>query len=305
MQRLRGFLVGSFFLAAMQAWPQEPAGEPDAGLPARKYEEGEAIVYNLRATTQGRDRITRYTARASGIVRKTPSGAYYEDLEWTDVAVDGTPVALPQAVSSFRQRLSLAPDAPPQIPNLAQVHPSLVGPIVDLLNFYADVLLVTRVTGLARAGDHVYLNHNRPNSWADGRYLLVGEDAVDFDITLRDLDASGRTATFVVRHVPPAAPAIKITADWMGKPVAAAPNNWTQLGRNPAGKYTAAVGSAVVNVTLVMDLGRGRLLSATMDNPVEILERDCQDVAATRCGEPVRYRITRTIELLPVSVPRS
>ena len=50
----------------------------------------------------------------------------------------------------------------------------------------------------------------------------------------------------------------------------------------------------------VVDLSTGRILSATMENPVEVLERECEDVEAKRCGEPVRYRIIRTIELVPV-----
>ena len=305
MRALRKFLIGACLLAPAPAWSQAPADEPAAGLLARKYTDGEAIVYNMRATSHGRERTIRYAARANGIVKRDPSGAFYEEFEWMDVVLDGEPVALPPSSQVFRQRLSRMPESTARIPNLSQVHPSLVGPILDLLNIYADLLLAARVSGLAKAGDHVHLDLNRPGSWADGRYILVGEDAIDFDITLRDLDVAGGTATLVIRHVPPAVPAIRITADWMSKPFAGTPNNWTQLRRYPAGKYTAAIGSAVINVTLILDLTDGKLLSATMDNPVEILERECEDVAAARCGEPVRYRVTRTIELLPVSVPRN
>jgi hypothetical protein len=34
---------------------------------------------------------------------------------------------------------------------------------------------------LLRSGDHVLVRHGKPNSWADGNYILFGQDAIDFD----------------------------------------------------------------------------------------------------------------------------
>jgi len=41
----------------------------------------------------------------------------------------------------------------------------------------------------------------------------------------------------------------------------------------------------------------GRIVSATMSNPVEVVERDCEDFEVQKCGEPRRYRILRTVEI--------
>lgn len=305
--RSRRFLLALCLLAPAGAWcqAQEPAPAPalapaPARILARKYVEGETVAYEMRATNQSRLRTLKYSARTSGIVRKEPGSGFYEELEWTALVVDGDPVDLPQPSRIFRERLSLAPDAVMRIPSLAQLHPNLIGPVLDLLNIYADLALAARMDGLANAGDHVRFDHNRPNSWADGRFVLVGEDAIDFDLTLSELDRAGKTATLIVRHVPPASPAIRITAEWMRKPVAGTANNWTQVATYAPGKYTAAVGSELIEVRIVVDLSTGRILSATMENPVEVLERECEDLEAKRCGEPVRYRIIRTIELVPV-----
>ena len=261
------------------------------------------MVFNLRATTQDRNRTLRYSARAQGLVRREAAG-FYEEYEWTDLEVDGNPIAFPPENQAFRQRLSLSPESPTQIPNWSQVHPSLVGPIFDLLNFYADIALAARMPGLAKSGDHAFWGHNRSHSWADGRAILVGEDAIDFDVTLRELNAADKTATLVVRHIPPTDPAINMTAAWMRPPVtASASNNWTQLVRDPPGRYTASVGAETITVTLVIDLADGKPLSGTMENAIEVRERECEDVAATRCGEPVRYRITRIVQLVPVQTP--
>jgi hypothetical protein len=295
---MRRLLLAACLFVPLWGSCQGSADAPANPL-ARKYTEGELVAYEMRGVNQGRARTLRYTAKAIGVVGRDPAGAFQEELEWTALAVDGDPLELPEATRAFRQHLSLAPDAVTRVPNLSQVHPGLAAPVLDLLNFYADLALAARMGTLAKAGDHAYFNHNRPNSWADGRVILVGEDAIDFDITLQELDTAGGTATLVVRHVPPKSPAIRITADWMRKPVAGAANNWTQVESHPTGKYTAAVGVATVEMRIIVDPANGRILSAVMDNPVEVLERVCDDVEAKRCGEPSRYRIIRTIELLP------
>jgi hypothetical protein len=298
---LREVVAVLALIAPVYAFCQAPAEEPAPASPlARRYVEGEVIGYEMRATNQSRTRTLKYSARADGVVRKDTEVGFYEEIAWSALVVDGESIELPQTSRIFRERVSLSPQSVLRIPNLSQLHPNLIGPVLDLLNIYADLSLAIRLPGLAKAGDHITFGHNRPNSWADGRVILVGEDAIDFDITLRELDRAGKTATIVVRHVPPESPAIQITADWMKKPVAGTANNWTQVGAYPPGKYTAQIGSEVIDVRIVVDLANGRILSATIDNPVEVLERECEDVDAKRCGEPARYRILRTIELVPV-----
>jgi hypothetical protein len=46
-----------------------------------------------------------------------------------------------------------------------------------------------------------------------------------------------------------------------------------------------------------LSIPSGRILSAEMDNPVDILGRDCDDAALTKCSAPSRYKIHRRVSL--------
>jgi hypothetical protein len=291
-------LAPAVALAQAQAPAPAPADEPANPL-VRKYVENETVEYDMRATHQARTGSFAYGARASGTVIRAPEGGFFEEFQWSNLTVDGAYVELPLLSRLFRERVSLAPDAAVRMPALGQLHYRLVAPVLDLQKIYADLALAARLTDLTRTGDNVKIPHNRTYSWADGRVILVGENANDFDMTLQEVSSQGKTATVIVRHVPPEAPAIQLAADWMRKPVAAGANNWVQIANFAPGKYTASVGSERIEVRVVVALVTGRILSATLDNTVEILERECDDVDAKRCGEPARYRIIRSIELLP------
>jgi hypothetical protein len=119
----------------------------------------------------------------------------------------------------------------------------------------------------------------------------------DFDLTLRSIDQRKRTITLLVRHVPPPHPQIHLPAAWMRTPVSNTPNNWVEVGKNRDGKYTASVGKETFDDVIITSLTNGRILSATMDNPVEVLQRQCSNAALTVCGKPVRYQIRRQIEI--------
>lgn len=264
---------------------------------ARRYQDGEPLVYRMIATNQSHQDVTHYEARAEGEVRRDSAGHFYEEYSWSHLRVNDAKVALPPASTNFRQRLSLSPEYRLSIPDLRGVHPALVGPVVDLLTFYADVQLAMREPGLVQPGDHVYVNDGNPNSWADGTRILIGEDAIDFEITLSDVDLRDSVVTILVRHVPPAHSTINLRAAWMRVPVAEAPNNWVQVAARESGRFVASVGKESFDATIRLALGSRRVLSATMDNLVEVMERECEDSTLTRCGDPVRYRIRRRIEI--------
>jgi hypothetical protein len=233
------------------------------------------------------------------VVKKNATGKFVEEYAWSNLVVDGAPVALSPAAAAFRQQLSL--DEFSGVPDLSQVIP-LIGPITDTLTFYVDLLLATRQGSLAKPGDHFYFKSGTPNSWADGNYVITGEDSIDFDITLAAVDPTAHVATVDVRHVVPAEPHIKISADWMKPPVADTPNNWTEIHRNfasqsDADKYVAAVGKETFEVELKVSLVDGRIISGNINNPVEVLERNCSDLTLTVCSAPVRYQILRQIEI--------
>ena len=291
-------LVGVLMVvAAMCSSAQTAPAAPS--LLARRYKEGEKLAYHMKGSNRGRTSTTLYEADATGVVKKNAAGKFVEEYAWSNLMVKGAPVALTPAAAAFRQQVSL--DDFMGVPDLSQVIP-LIGPITDTLTFYVDLLLATRQGSLAKPGDHFYFKHGTANSWADGNYSITGEDSIDFDITLAAVDPAAKVATVVVRHVVPAEPHIKISADWMKPPVADTPNNWTEIHRNfpsqsDADKYVAAIGKETFDVELKVSLVDGKIISGKIDNPVEVLERNCADLTLAVCGAPVRYQILRKIEI--------
>lgn len=270
----------------------------------RHYRLGETIAYKMQGINQSPERTIRYEAYVTGVVTKSAdSKGLIEDLRWSSLEVNGKPFPLSSASRQFREPLSLAPGYKLSIPDLSKVQPILIGPITDLLTFYADAQLAMRQSNLIRPGDHVYVKYGLPNSWADGTYTLIGQDSIDFDLTLLSVDPSTHIATVIIRHVPPAEPQIKLPAAWMSNPVGDAHNNWVQvqkiLGNKPNGKdkYVAAIGQESFEADIQLDLPTGRIISATLDNPVDVLERSCDDAALAVCAAPGRYRIRRKITL--------
>jgi len=130
----------------------------------------------------------------------------------------------------------------------------------------------------------------------DRKYAVIGESSIDFDITLTQVDRAKKFATLLIRHVPPKKPQVRLPAAWMLEPVADTPNNWINVTRN-GGKYVAAVGKETFDVQLTVSLIDGKILSGTMEYPVQARERECQDAALTDCGDPRPRQIMRLIEI--------
>lgn len=280
-----------FFLALLPFSVAQTQSPPPSPL-VRHYTDGEKLTYHMKGDNEG----WTYEVQANGVVKKNDSGHFVEEYGWSDFKSNAG-MSLSPASLNFRQTLSLDPAAPPSIPNLSQVQPFLIGPITDMLTFYADLWMANKQSGLARAGDHVYVKVGIPASWADGSYTILGESSVDFDFTLKDLDDANHVATLLVRHVPPAEPKVKLPATWMQAPIADTPNNWVQVSKNQAGKYEAGVGKETFDVEIKLSLKDGRILSATMDNLVQTRHQECSDAALLDCGGPVDHQIRRQIEL--------
>ena len=203
-------------------------------------------------------------------------------------------VAVPP--SEFKQFLSLDPTRIPTIPDLSKAYPGLIGPILDFMTFYSDLWLSIREGVLEAAGDH--FTHTGPIiSWADGTTVTLGEEAINFEISLKDTDNSNGIATLEVRHVAPSASPLKFPATWMNSPVAAdTNNNWVQVAKSN-GKYVAAVGKETLDVELKIRMGDGAILSGSLNNIVQTLERDCTDAAVTNCGKGRSNRTERQVEI--------
>jgi hypothetical protein len=288
-----GFL-GIFALSSLQNAPAEKQSTPEIpGLLARRYQEGEKLSYHMKGVNEK----WQYEIQADGVVKRDSSGGYFEEYAWSHLVSDGIPVTLSPTTSNFRQIVSLAPEIPPSLPNLSQVDRRLIGPITDWLTFYVDLWLANRLKKLSHAGDHFYFKRGKPNSWADGDYVLLGEDSIDFDFTLKDVNQTDKIATLLVRHVPPEKPEIKIPVEWMRPPVADTPNNWVEVEKRPNGKYLAEVGKETFDVQIKVSLTNGKILTAKIDNPVEAVSRECAEATLTSCTASVPHHILRQIEI--------
>jgi hypothetical protein len=248
----------------------------------RKYTEGEKLTYLM----DGMNDNWTYDLQANGIVLKEGAGKYVEEFGWTGVNLNAESLA-------FRQKLSLAPDARLSIPDLSKVQPQMISPITDLVTFYADIQ-VAHTGSLSHAGDHFYFEFGAPNSWADGTTHILGQDAIDFDVTLTKLDAEKNTAELSIKHVPPKKPQVSLPSEWMRKPVAGTPNNWVDVAKQN-GKYIAQVGQETFDVRIVLDSKDGKILTAGLENRVEILKRECADAELTNCGLESRSRRFRKV----------
>lgn len=294
-------VICNLLLTATHAGEAQTAGDvtvkrtpPDTVSLTRHYQAGEKLGYHMKATNKGRYSTTEYKADVNCMVKKDAAGVSVEECAWSNLVVNGRAIALSPAPLSLRQIVSLDPGSTPSVPDLSQAT-QLIGPITDLLTFYSDLWLANKLDQLHHAGDRFYFARGTPNSWADGNYVLLGEDSIDFDLKLTDASSQG-IATLEVRHVPPAQPQIKLPAEWMKAPVADTPNNWVEVEKSGDGKFSAEVGKETFDVQIKV-AADGKILSATMDNPVEVLERDCSDAQLMHCGDPARYQIKRQIEL--------
>ena len=286
------FLATSLSSAQSAPTPNSNLATTTPSPLARHYTEGERLTYHMKGDNEG----WTYEVQANGVVKKDPAGHLVEEYGWSEFK-SNAPMTLSAASLGFRQTLSLDPATQPAIPNLSQVQSFLIGPITDMLTFYSDLWLTIRQNELKRAGDHAYVKVGTPASWADGSYVTVGEDSIDFDLTLKELDNSNQVATLLVRHVPPPQPKVKLASAWMQAPVADTPNNWIQVSKNQAGKYDAAVGKETFDVEIKVSLKDGKILLATLDNLVQTRRRECSDAAALDCGQPTDHTIHRQIEL--------
>jgi len=278
--------------AAAQASSPAPAPTPTSPAPiARHYTDGETLTYQMRASNES----WTYQVKAKGVVKKDPAGHFVEEFTWTDFNSSAPMGASPQN-SDFRQILSLDPAVQMSIPDLSKAQPALIGPITDLLTFYSDLWLAIKLNRFRQAGDHAYIPFGGPSSWADGTHVILGEDSIDFDLTLKDVDMKSHIGTLLARHVPPAKPKVKLPAAWMQQPVSDTPNNFVNVEKKDK-KYEAEVGKEIFDDEIKFDLSDGKILSATMNNPVQTSRRTCSDAALTDCGEAAPHSILRQIEI--------
>ena len=285
----RAWLIALFVLAATPVVAQTPTHPPLA----RQYQAGQALAYRMTADNDG----WHYTVEARAVVARDAGGTFHEDYAWSNLVSDGQAATLSPAMTAWRQSLSLDPDRMPAPPDLSQADPRLIGPITDLMTFYADLWLAAKFNRLNAPGDHFYFPNPMVPSWADGTRVLTGADAIDFDMTLKSLDATAGTAVLEVRHVPPPQPKLHLPAPWMSSVLAGPANNWVEVRKLDDGTFRAAVGVETFDVDITVSTRDGHMLRAEMTNPVKTVERICTDAALTQCGDAKPHDILRKVEI--------
>lgn len=260
----------------------------------RQYRAGEALAYQMHGVNESWE----YTIRADGMVKQDASGKFAEEYQWSNMESGGQAVPLRADMSDFRQRITLDPNTIPSTPDLTKVDPKLIGPVTDFMTFYVDLWLANKLGQLKKAGDHFYFRSPMPaSSWADGTRVILGQSAIDFDMTLKSVDTTTGTAVLEVKHVPPEKATVKLPAVWMQTPLGNLPNNWVGVTKQADGTYVAAVGEETVDALITVSLADGKILSATMNNPVKTIERTCKDEALTQCDAAKPHLIVRKIEI--------
>lgn len=279
-------------LTSMLVSAQTPA--PLATPLTRHYRDGEILTYRMTASNDQ----WHYTAEASGLTKRTTNGSYVEEFRWTNMKSSGQSVTLQPETTLFRELLSLDPGWMPSGPDLSKVEQQMVGPITDLFTFYTDLWLINKIGALRQPGDHFHLPNPQTGSWADGKHVIMGKDHIDFDLNLQLIDQGKQTALIIVHHVPPAHPNLEFPAAWMEAPVADTPNNWIEVRKIENGDYLAAVGKETFDVSIVISTTDGRILSASMDNPVVTKGRQCHDAKLTQCSDASQHTIRRHVEIV-------
>ncbi len=309
LKKHRALLLVPVFLAAACAGgriaaPSGPAAAISPAVPsvpsgmARRYTEGEVMKYRLELDYSGSGEPGSVEISSAVItVNKTPDNVFYESIQWTGKSENGAEVRLSTESLEFRQKVSLDPGFKLAIPDLSQVLP-LIEPVVDTLTFYADVQLAVRKGVSPEAGQHLYVAHGMPNSWAGGP-VMVGRDCVDFDITVTDVDAVNNWALLQVLHLPPPGGCGVPPAPWMRTPDTETPNNWYQVRKEADGSYTAGAAVETFDDEIKISLTDGRILSASQVNPLSGEKRVCKDAELTDCGQPQKFSINRRLVLSP------
>jgi hypothetical protein len=257
----------------------------------RSYEPGEVLQYKMTGSNRGWE----YQIQANDLVKQDKEGVFYEEISWSNLR-SNAPMELSPSSLSFRQTLSLGlTDKYIAIPNLSAVQPFLIGPITDMLTFYSDVF-IARKTKLSQIGQHTYFEYGKPNSWADGQRVLLGQDSIDFDLTLQSENTQDHTVILEIRHVPPKHPQVELPAQWMLAPISDSANNWVQVEKSADG-YIAQVGYEVFDVLITLDTRDGKILSAQLHNPIVAISRECSDAALSKCKLPTPDKILRDVTL--------
>ena len=283
-----GWLLLVFFTPALaQMGPATTAQNAATGFGVlqRRYSDGAISHYVMTGNNDG----WQYTIHATDLVKRDANGRYYEEIRWSNLTSNAQQSLTPASLLLGQTVSQDDPVSYMKVPDLTAVQPLLIGPITDTLTIYSDLLLAMRAQ-LVQPGQTAYVARTSPNSWADGKHVLLGQDVVDFSLKVENVNSAEHTETLLIQHIPPPALHVQLPAKWMHEPVSAGPPNFVQVSRQGDG-FIAEIGKETFDVQLVVDTRDGRILSAAMHNPVALATRECADRELTHC-KPENLRTT-------------
>ncbi len=247
-----------------------------AQFPERKYQKNGIFYYKMTGLNDGR----RYEAISRHRVIEI-QGNFHEEISWIQLKSDGENIDL-KPLKDFTQLLSLDKNFHGTPPDISKIPPQLrkfiLGPIFDLMTFYVDLnprLFLTKMKEL-ELGQPIHIPYNKPSSWADGEFLLIGEDCIDFKLTFQEQTLN--KALMRVEHFPPSENLkINLPEKWMQDVFPNGKTNWIQISKIPGKgeKLFVSYGYEYFDVHIYIDTKDGKILSANMYNPVEIMNRVC------------------------------
>jgi hypothetical protein len=237
---------------------------------ARHYVAGEVFGYELATTHLYDGLFDRCEVGTSS--HEVLADATGESVSWVGLTVEDATGAIAdltdEALAVPTYEMSLLADADMAMPDL--VVPDMVGMITDLFTYYVAVSSALGVQELHEPGDQVTADALAHGDWSDGAGTPVGDDCILATVELLALDPQG-TASFETRfEVPDDPDCFEWEVDAWSEPIAWGVSNNFQQVTDQEGDLVAMYGVEWFTIRSEMDAVDGRILSATMDNQLDL-----------------------------------
>lgn len=263
----------------------------DASILERKYIVGETQKYRILNSyfTNGNP-TGGYEGRAISTVKTEAGGVFFEEIQWTKISKNGSSIEIP---ADFRQYVSHDPRFILKLPPLTLSNSAA---LFDTLNFYANYFVAMK-SKVQKAGDHDYVdNLGVPATWTDGKTVIFGADCIDFDITL--LSVSGDSASIRVVNTPSkniCNYSYPTELTWLSRFMKDTSNNWFNVVDLKNGSFVVQYGLEVINTVINVNLSSGKILSASMHNPVTHQTAICKGLGKDTCGDFKKETLSREV----------
>jgi hypothetical protein len=270
----------------------------------RDYAPGESYRYKMVRTYEENGAFKREEI-AESLHEVPEEGPPRERISFTSLTkrtAEGTE-DLSAAIAKFpAYETSVSATSNPELsalPDLKGWDMGVVGPVTDLHTFLIAVSHQVGADKISEPGQTYTTGEAAKASWANGENIPVGEDCIQISITL--LESTDDRATYETRFMPPTEACLTPLKPWMEAPVVeGTPNNFQQ--QMMMGPMAAAMwGREQFVITSTIRRSDGRILSATMDNPLTLMLKVGCDPNLDSCKHELPMAIHRKLklELLP------